>query len=481
MNLREHALKIWQAGVDAVNSERLVRNHVSVDSRFLRVCDQQIPLQDLRHIEVVGAGKAGAVMARGIEAALQQIPPSITLSGWVNVPADCVTSLRHIHLHAARPAGINEPTAEGMAGTAEILRRVSLLGKNDVCIVLISGGGSALLCQPVPGITLAEKQQLTRILAAAGAPIHELNCVRTQLSLVKGGGLGRASTAGHSVALVISDVIGDPLSVIASGPTVTMESTATAAMEILLRHQLLPQHQSLMAAFSDSESVASQGLPVPDSVIRLLQKKAASESENSASEATRICSVTNYIIGNNQTAVDAAAAMATHLGYQVVNCGSDHQGEAAEVGQQLFDRLQAVQRESGGQSSRVCVLSGGEPTVQLASLPASPQRGVVFSRKGGRNQELVLAAINANPRPELWRNLVLLSGGTDGEDGPTDAAGAVCDEDLVRYMQAGNVDPQSYLAINNSYPFFEQLGGLLKTGPTHTNVMDLRVGLVDCS
>ena len=487
MTLREHAQKIWQAGVDAVDSARLVRNHVSVDRHSLRVCGQQIPLQDLRHIEVVGAGKAGAGMARGIESALQQLPSSITLSGWVNVPADCVTSLRHIHLHAARPAGVNEPTSEGVAGTSEILRRVSSLGKRDVCIVLISGGGSALLCQPVPGITLAEKQRLTRMLAAAGAPIHELNCVRTQLSLVKGGGLGRASTAGHRVALVISDVIGDPLSVIASGPTVMTESTATSALEILNRYQLLPErHPSISAinaseAFNTSETVASQGGSVPDSVIRLLRKKAASEAENGVFTEPETRPLTNYIIGNNRTALDAAAVMATSLGYQVIDLGSNHQGEAAEAGQQLFDRLQRLQRESAGRSLRFCVLSGGEPTVQLASVSASSEISAIKNRKGGRNQELVLAAVNANPQPEVWKNLALLSGGTDGEDGPTDAAGAVCDEELVRHMLNVAVDPQPYLAINNSYPFFERLGGLLKTGPTHTNVMDLRVGLVDCS
>jgi glycerate-2-kinase len=179
--------------------------------------------------------------------------------------------------------------------------------------------------------------------------------------------------------------------------------------------------------------------------------------------------VENCIVGSNKTALQAAAERARELGYAVEALGSDHEGEARTEGQSLFQHLQAARSDSS-RKQRLCVLSGGEPTVRLAETTAT--------RKGGRNQELVLSAVARQPTAELWRNLVLLSGGTDGEDGPTDAAGAFADEPLLQAMQSSGIDPDPYLAINNSYPFFDRLGGLLVTGPTHTNVMDLRVGLV---
>ena len=234
--LRRDAESIWRAGVAAVDSKRLVADVVRNTGAELVICGHPIPLAKLNRLVVVGAGKAGAGMAAGFEQAAGAELVRDRLNGWVNVPADCVGSLQSIHLHAARPAGINEPTEEGARGVKQILELVAGLGEKDVCVVLLSGGGSALLPAPVAAITLADKQQVTRMLMHAGATIDELNCVRKQLSLVKGGGLARATQAGLVMTLIISDVIGDPLDVIASGPTVADSSTAADALAVLRKY-----------------------------------------------------------------------------------------------------------------------------------------------------------------------------------------------------------------------------------------------------
>lgn len=429
-----------------MDSERLVRSHVTIDQHGLQVCGQTISLNDVRHIEVVGAGKAGAGMVKGLENALEKalvgLPHSISLDGWVNVPEDCVGQTQHVRLFGARPAGVNEPTVAAARGTAEILRRVSQLAEEDICLVLISGGGSALLPAPVPEITLQDKLTVTRTLATAATPIDELNLVRRELSLVKGGGLLAACRARTVVALIISDVIGDPLPAIASGPTVAAPAEPRRALEIL--HRCDPQRQQ-----------------IDERVFRYLEQK---QADTAAPHRV----VTNHLLGSNAVAVAAARARAIELGYHVVSLGSENSGAAATLGCRLFDRLKDEQAARPKQPC--CLLAGGETTVELAPCDGP--------RKGGRNQELVLAAVNARPVPEDWSGLVLLSGGTDGEDGPTDAAGAVADQRLLERLSQSPLQAADYLAINNSYPFFDQLDGLIRTGPTHTNVMDLAVGLV---
>jgi glycerate 2-kinase len=448
VSLREDAVAIWKAGVAAVDSERLVTNNIFCTDDILKICGQEIPLQDLNRIEVVGAGKAGTGMARGVLHALRDLPPNIPLTGWVNVPADCVQELPGIHLHPARPAGVNEPTVEGVAGTEEILRRVSALNRNDLCIVLISGGGSALLPAPVPQVTLADKLTTSRILASHGAPIHDLNIVRSRLSRVKGGGLLARIAAGRVITLIISDVVGDPLDIIASGPTVMTNHSPNDALDVLQKYD-------------------PDGTLVPAEVYEWLR------SEPLPSGAP-LSAVQNFVIGSNNVAMLAAAAEAEKRGYRVLDQGTINDGDASRHGEQLFRTLSKLRGDlsaaSEAKGTPLCVLAGGETTVQLAETDPPG--------KGGRNQEAVLAAINAAPNPADWQNIVLLSGGTDGEDGPTDAAGAFADSDLLIRMQKLNLSPSAYLRNNNSYPFFQQLDGLLMTGPTHTNVMDLAVGIV---
>jgi len=447
--LREDALAIWHAGVDAVRSDLLVRDNVRVEGDDLLVGDELIDLRTVHRIAVVGAGKAGAGMAEGLLQALgERVAHEKQITGLVNVPADCVRPQRRILLHAARPAGVNEPTEDGVLGTRHILRLVSSLGPHDLCFCLISGGGSALLPAPIDGITLGDKQAITRHLSSSGANIQELNTVRKQLSRIKGGGLARACKAGRLVSLIISDVLGDPLDVIASGPTVPDSGSPQAALAILQKYDALEVSPAVTARLQ-AASRDSGKLPKPS------------------------CEVTNLVIGNNAVAVDAAGVEAERRGYShAMIAATSLEGSAEEVGRHLADMAWRMRDEPGPD----CLITGGEPTVRLAD-PAI--RG-----KGGRNQQLVLAALakrleEAKEPADALRGIALLSGGTDGEDGPTDAAGAWADAAIVGRMKEFNLDPHGYLQRNDAYMYFERLGSLIKTGPTHTNVCDIRVAVVD--
>ena len=438
--LREDAHKIWWAGVQAVQPERLIPEFVNVIDRLLFIGEEQFDLNQIENITVVGAGKAGASMAVALEDTLgKEILKKYHVKGWINVPEDCIRPTQCIHLHAARPAGVNEPTEAGVIGTQEILKIVDSLGPNDLCLCLISGGGSALLPAPIPGLSLETKIQLIRDISAAGGTIHQLNAVRREISEVKGGGLSKACRAGHLVSLILSDVLGDELETIASGPTVHRSPTPKKALGVLQELNL-------------------QDTPEGKEVCRLLQSNDFSPAKCS----TETC---NIIIGNNATAVDAAGIMAEKLGYShAMISATKPEATAEEVAEHLVKMAVAMRSQEGPD----CLISGGEPTVELA--PES-KRG-----KGGRNQQLVLAAVN---RLSDWQGLAMLSGGTDGEDGPTDAAGAFVNEEVTKLARAKDLDEYTFLRRNDAYHYFEPLGALVKTGPTHTNVCDLRVITVE--
>lgn len=446
-DLFTQARTIWSAGVAAVDSTKLVQRVIRCDDHSLEILDHRFLLARIERIIVVGAGKAGAGMAAGVEEALGERLVDAKVTGWVNVPADCARPLRRIHLHPARPAGMNEPTEEAVQGCDRILDLVRSMNDNDLCLVLISGGGSALLPAPINGISLADKLAVTRQLMQSGATIQEMNTVRKRLSRVKGGGLLRAISAGTVITLIISDVAGDPLDIIASGPTVCDQGTAQDALHVL--EQLIGRnHQEKM---------------IPRSVWNVLDQLAAAGARRQPPAVT--CQ--NIVIGNNQTAVKAAADMAQNLGYEVRNLGSDRQGIAKEVGVELAELALAARDED--LTRGVCFVAGGEPVVKL-----TPTK---LPRRGGRNQEVALAAATRFENEHIER-LIVLSGGTDGEDGPTDAAGAYFDADIQCTTKSRGLHPDEFLKINDSYTFFSQVGGLLKTGPTHTNVMDLQIVLV---
>jgi glycerate 2-kinase len=448
LTLRADAERIWRAGVAAVQADRLIQSHVCLDGNVLLIDDEAINLRAVRRIVVVGAGKAAGAMAAALESVLgPQLLAEKNFTGWINVPADCVVPTRRVHLHAGRPPGINEPRPEGVEGTQRILELVSSLEHADLCFCLLTGGGSALMPAPPPGITLGDKIQATRLLSAAGANIEQLNAVRAQLSMVKGGGLARACRAGRLITLLISDVLGDPLEVIASGPTVQSAGTPAGAIAVL-------------------EELGLVNEPMLEAVVRWLRgggrNATIAGSHPSARDAQAL---TYHVLGNNATAVDAAGAEAERLGYShAMVCANKPEGPAEDVGWHLAEMAVRMRAEPGPD----CLISGGEPTVTLVD---ESHRG-----KGGRNQQLALAALT---HLVDCPGIALLSAGTDGEDGPTDAAGAFVTEEVIRAAREQHLDANQFLGCNDAYHFFQRAGGLFITGPTKTNVCDLRVVVVD--
>ncbi len=444
MQARDDARKIWLSGVDAVRADRLVHKTLRCEANILSLGEQACDLNAVNQIAVVGAGKGGASMASAIEDVLGPDLVKNKVVGWVNIPADCVRPLQKIHLHAARPAGVNEPTEEGVAGTEEILKILSSLKPSDLCLVLISGGGSALLPAPQSPITLADLLAVTRLLMRSGASINELNSVRKCLSRIKGGKLAQASQAGNLWSMIVSDVIDNPLDIIASGPTVPDHTSCRYAKEILERfdknRDAVPK---VVFEYLENDEWQAKPPPFPDNVY-------------------------NVIIGDNQTALAAATVAAKQLGYQVLSLGSDNDKKAVVEGQDLAECCLKIRGQNNRAAPGTCILSGGESVVALTDHPG----------KGGRNQHLVLSALN-----RLWadgmQKITLLSGGTDGEDGPTDAAGAWADADILEAARKQGLQPEDYLRQCNSYAFFDPLGALIRTGPTHTNVMDLRVAIIE--
>jgi hydroxypyruvate reductase/glycerate 2-kinase len=436
--LRQHARAIWDAAVAAANPEVLVRAALSDPVPPLREA-----LAAAERILVVGAGKAGAAMAAGAEGALLGLLDRV--SGVVNVPAESVRPLRAIRLHAARPAGTNFPTAEGVGGTREMLDLLAHAGPDDIALCLLSGGGSALLPAPADGIALADKQQVTRLLHACGATINEMNCVRKHLSAVKGGRLAQAFTGKALFSLIISDVIGDPLDVIASGPTAADPTTFADARALLEKYHLTPQ--------------------VPAAVLAYLAEGGAGRVPETLKALP--ANVHNIILGNNARSLAAATAEAERLGYRVLNLGSFIEGETRHVATAFAGVVRSLRADGLPLRPPVCLLSGGETTVTL----------VEGHGLGGRNQEFALAAALKLGEDGL-RDAVILSGGTDGEDGPTDAAGAVACAQTLRTAQRLALDAAAFLARNDSYHFFAATGDLLKSGLTGTNVMDVRVILL---
>ncbi len=429
--LRSHARAIWDAAVDFVRPGPRVRSRLAdLDN-----------LRSAPRILVLGAGKAGAAMAEAVEDALADRLD--TVEGIVNVPANAVKPLKKIRLHAARPGATNFPTAEGVAGAQEMLRLARTAGPKDVALCLFSGGGSALLPAPAEGVTLADKLAVTKLLHQCGATINEMNAVRKHLSAIKGGRLAQAFTGHALYSLIISDVIGDPLDVIASGPTAPDATTFADALEVLARHRLLDQVAPTVLAHLRCGA---------DGLIPETPKSLRTE-------------VFNWIVGTNLQAVCTAEQCAKQLGYSVLNLGSDIEGETRHIAAVHAALVRAIRYHDGPLRTPVCLVSGGETTVTL-----SPNSG-----KGGRNQEFVLAALL---KLRGWKNIAILSAGTDGEDGPTDAAGAIADAGTLERAIALGLEGADYLRRNDSYHFFQATGDLLITGLTQTNVMDVRVILV---
>jgi hydroxypyruvate reductase len=436
--LRRDAAAIFQAGLRAVAPEEAMRRHVQRDGDVLKVAGRRYDLPAFRKIIVVGAGKAACPMAK----VLEELLADRLTAGHVNVKYGHVMPLDKIQI---QEAGHPVPDAAGLMGTQKILDLLAAVAKDDLVVVVLSGGGSALLPMPSAGITLEEKQATTKLLLACGANINEMNAIRKHLSQVKGGQLAAAAHPATLITLILSDVIGDPLDVIASGPTVADRSTFQEVQTIL-----------------DKYGIADQ---LPAAVQKHFAKGLAGEAPETPKPGDAIFAKTqNLIVASNRQAIEAAQAEAQRLGYRTLILSTLIEGETRDVARVHAAIAKEIRASGNPLAPPACVISGGETTVTL--------RGAGL---GGRNQEFVLAAaIDIADLPDT----VILSAGTDGTDGPTDAAGAVCDGETIHRAAGLAMQPQAFLNNNDSYRFFEKLGDLLITGPTNTNVMDLRLLLV---
>lgn len=440
--LRADALEIYRAALRAADPRAAVRRVMQRDENTLRIADQTYDLARGR-VRVIGAGKAGAPMAQAVEEVLaEQLE-----SGAIIVKYGHTAPTQRIKIYEA---GHPLPDLNGVRATQAVLELLRGLTENDLVLGLISGGGSALFELPVAGVTLDDLGRLTDALLRCGATINEINTLRKHLSQVKGGQLARWAQPASIIALILSDVLGSPLDVIASGPTVPDPTTFADALGVLEKYRLRAK--------------------IPASILTHLERGARGEIPDTPKAEDRrvgdtsllFARVTNVIIADNEMACQAARAEAEQRGYVTRLLSTQWQGEARALGIALAQQALAIAREE--RTVPVCLLAGGEPTVTV--------RG---TGKGGRAQELTLAAAREIAGVE---NIVVLSAGTDGTDGPTDAAGALADgTTLMRARQRG-MDADAYLANNDSYSFFQALGDLIITGPTNTNVNDLMLALV---
>jgi glycerate 2-kinase len=420
--LRRQALRIFQAALKAADPYRAVLNHLELD------CTQ------FQKIFVIGAGKASAQMARAVERVLG----ARIKGGEINVKDGHGCPLRRIRINEC---GHPIPDQRGVAGARRIADIARQAGPDDLIVCLISGGASALLPLPALGITLAEKQKTTRLLLHCGATIHEINCVRKHMSRIKGGQLARMAYPATLLTLILSDVIGDDLDVIGSGPTVPDFSTFADARAIFEKHRIWSK---LPLAVRKRFNSAAEETPKPGD--KIFQKTC------------------NTIVGSNALAVDAAADEARRLGYHTLVLSTYLEGEAREVARVHAAIAREIYSHDRPVSRPACVISGGETTVTVRG------KGL-----GGRNQEFALAA--AVEIADL-RDVAILSAGTDGTDGPTDAAGAMVDCTTLTRAQALGLSAAAFLQNNDSYHFFEATGDLIKTGPTGTNVADVQLILI---
>jgi glycerate 2-kinase len=436
--LRQDLHTIYQAALTAVDPSEAIRTHVQRDGDQLHVADCTYDLRQYDAVYLIGIGKAGAAMAIAIEAVLGDR----LRGGHVIVKYGHGGPVVHVTLHEAdHPI----PDEAGVRATRTLLDFVNGRGPRELLICLLSGGGSALSPAPVEGITLAEKQEVTRLLLACGATIHEINALRKHISQIKGGQLARLASPATLVTLVLSDVVGDALDVIASGPTVPDTSTFADCVEILRKYQLLDT--------------------VPMAIRRHLEAGISGAIPETPKPGDAVFARTQtVIIGRNLQALEAASRQAAALGYHPLILSSAIEGETREVAKVHVGIAKEVLASGHPIAAPACILSGGETTVTLHG-----------QGKGGRNQEFALAlALGIHHMP----GIAALSGGTDGTDGPTDAAGATADWTTCARAEQHGLHPREALENNDAYPFFEDLGDLLITGPTQTNVMDVRIMLI---
>ncbi len=439
LDKRQDAIEIFQAGLRAVAPGEAIKRFCQFDGTILTVDGYTYDTGLFSKIIVLGAGKAGASMARAIE----EILGERISAGIITVKYGHLESLKKIQIHEA---GHPVPDQNGYTGAQAIYQLASSADKETLVICLISGGGSALMPLPVDGVSLEDKQATTKILLACGANIHEINTVRKHLSVIKGGGLARAVYPATLITLILSDVVGDDLDSIASGPCVPDSKTFADCKAIFIKY-----------------SIESD---IPSTVVQHIESGIAGDVPETPKVGQDFFKKTrNVIVARNFDALLKAKEKADGLGYNTLLLSSMIEGETRDVAINHMAIGLEIQLHGYPVKKPACLLSGGETTVTIKG-----------EGKGGRNQEFVLAAAM---RMTEMENAVVLSGGTDGTDGPTDAAGAIADKTTLKRAALKKLELQEYLDNNDSYNFFDELGDLYKTGPTNTNVMDLRIVLVE--
>lgn len=440
MTTREKAIQIFEAAVAAVQPIRLIPVHLFIDQNQLHILDQQFLLHELQNIYIIGAGKASAAMAKTVEEILGQL---ITAGIVVTKYAHALPLQKITCIEAAHPV----PDEAGIEATKKTIQLLQQAGKNDIVICLISGGASSLWIDIPEGSSIYDVQKTFNLLLQCGANIEEINTIRKHLSAIKGGQLLRHAQQANWFSFIISDVPGNDLSIIASSPTVADNSSFDDVKNIVEKYDLTNQlPTSILKHIDDGVNGLVNETPKPvDTIFKQVQNK---------------------IIGSNSIALEAAEEKAKAFGYHIALVDGNMRGDAATIGKEIINRCK---KYSGKKPA--CMLFGGETTVKVTG-----------KGKGGRNQQLALSALLQLSQKEGSNHnhqLTFLSAGTDGTDGPTDAAGAIADKEIVRLAQEKKLDAQHYLDDNDAYHFFEQTGGLVKTGATQTNVMDLVVALID--
>lgn len=427
------AMNLVRAALAAVEPAAAVRAHVRRIDSILEVDNRRYDLNSIRHIYVVGAGKASAPMAQAIESILGD---RIT-AGVVSVKYGYTAPTQRIQIDQA---GHPIPDERAVQATEKMINLLRQAGPEDLVICVISGGGSALMVAPWPGITLADERRLTNQLLRSGATINEINTVRKHLSQVKGGGLRRLAGPATVISLILSDVLGNPLDVIASGPTVPDPTTYVDAWEVLERYDLIND--------------------LPPAIARHLQDGLAGRIPDTPKPGDPIFDRTqNVVVASNAHAVQAAIDRARQDGLNTLLLSTFVEGEAREVAKVFAAIGKELNRSDNPIRRPAVIVAGGETTVTV--------RG---PGRGGRNQEFALsAAIQIDGLDDV----TIVAFATDGTDGPTDAAGAIVDGSTVRRARAIGLDPRAALVDNDSYTFFQKLGDLIVTGPTNTNVDDL--------
>ncbi|MEI7423295.1 MAG: glycerate kinase [Prolixibacteraceae bacterium] len=436
MTHRNKAIEIFLTGVESVKPDNLIKRFVSLNDPILSFSKLAFDLRFVENIYVIGAGKASAMMAHSIETILgPRIREGHIITKYhQSIPLQFITITE---------AGHPVPDQNGVEGTRKILKILKQTRPDDLVICLLSGGGSALLADIPENCTLDEVKSVNNILLKSGANIQEMNCIRKHLSQVKGGMLAKAASPASLVSLILSDVIGDPLDVIASGPTAPDPSTFHDAIAILAKYNLENQ--------------------IPQNIRQFLLDGLHGKHPETLKEEDEIMENTyNLIIGNNKLALASAREKAESLGYETRIVTDRLEGDVEFVSAEIFNLAILTKQQNPHQN--ICLLFGGEPTVKVRG------KGL-----GGRNQHLaLLLAKLLKDHP----GITFLSGGTDGTDGPTEAAGAVADSETSLNGEKLHLDLDEYIQNHDTYRFFKQEGGLINTGPTQTNVMDIMVILL---